>query len=843
MRRRRWWVVVYAVLLLASQVMQAAGPKVWVPPAEAAGQKFVDVPETTAQGPVAGEAMHVAYLEWTPPSTGEVSTRAPVLLLHGSPGQSFDFVRLGPELAAAGYRAIAVDLPGFGNSKGLVESYSNRAHAHAMLAMLDRLGIARAHVVGWSNGGGVGLNMADIAPDRLASLTLLAATGIQETEGSGSYFFEHAKYVVAYAGLVVAPELVPHFGLIGDRQSRHAFVRSFLDTDQRPVRGIMERLRVPTMVLHGRDDVLVPFAGAVEHHRLIKASRLVVMDANHFLPFLQTEETTEHLAEFFGRHDAPGVAPVSDVEDYSGGPTRVDEIMEKPATALRRSPWWVEVLLIGALSIASWPLVLASSAVLVATMNLDFGVALLGLLIGRAARKRPGASARRWGSVIGASAAGLMAARMVSPYVVEPMGNVAGWPGVIAGVLLVAAAVWAGPRLVTWRGRASIRATLQRVRHHEYWPAWVFYLPLMPYLLALAARYKGVLTPTCCNPGIGRGGGLVGESKSEILSSMPDEAVLAHALVPGGSASDASSRARLAIESVERRAEVGPWPVILKPDSGQRGFAVKLARGPEDVERYFAEVHGPVIVQRYHAGPHECGILWVRGLGRRVTKSRSHEDEKARRDIGTEGQRGRGAEGLVGGIYAVTRKDFSFVEGDGERTLERLILDHPRYRCQAAVFMARFADARVRVPRAGERVRLAEAGNHCQGTLFRDGSDLVTPALVARIDAIAGAYRGPNGEGFDFGRFDVRYESEEALREGRGFGIVELNGITSEATNLYDPARGPLWAYSVLFGQWRELYRVGAERRAEGVRPLTAREAIAFARSHFRERTGSALAD
>lgn len=198
---------------------------------------------------------------------------------------------------------------------------------------------------------------------------------------------------------------------------------------------------------------------------------------------------------------------------------------------------------------------------------------------------------------------------------------------------------------------------------------------------------------------------------------------------------------------------------------------------------------------------------------------------------------------MVGGIYAVTRKDFSFVEGDGERTLERLILDHPRYRCQAAVFMARFADARVRVPRAGERVRLAEAGNHCQGTLFRDGSDLVTPALVARIDAIAGAYRGPNGEGFDFGRFDVRYESEEALREGRGFGIVELNGITSEATNLYDPARGPLWAYSVLFGQWRELYRVGAERRAEGVRPLTAREAIAFARSHFRERTGSALAD
>ena len=865
-RRRRWWVVGYLLLLAVSHVVQVTSPNVWIPLATEAGQKFVDVPETTANGPVGapGEMMHVAYMEWLPPEAAD--SRAPVLLLHGSPGQSFDYIRLGPEVAEAGYRAIAVDLPGFGNSKGLVESYSNRAHAHAMLAMMDAIGIKRAHVVGWSNGGGVGLNMADIAPDRLASLTLLAATGLQETEGSGSYFFEHAKYVVAYAGLVVAPEFVPHFGLIGERKLRHAFVRSFLDTDQRPVRGIMERLRVPTMVLHGRDDVLVPFAGAVEHHRLIKTSRLVVMDANHFLPFLQTEETTEHLTEFFGRHDAPGVAAESVVEDYSEGPTRVDEIMEKPATALRRSPWWVEATLIGVLSLASWPLVLASTAVLVATMNLDFGVALLGLLIGRAARKRPGASARRWGSVVGTSVAGLVAARVVSPWVVEPLGNVAGWPGILAGVLVVAGLVWALPRCVTWRGRASLRASVRRVMHHEYWPAWLFYLPLMPYLLALGARHRGLLTATCCNPGVGRGGGLIGESKSEILSAMEDEAVLAHVLVPCGS--DAGSRARLAIESVERDTRLGGWPVILKPDSGQRGFAVRLARSEEDVERYFREVHCPVVVQRYHAGPHECGVLWVRGMGGRGrgaggqrgkgaegqrgrgAEGQRHEDKKAQRHIGTKAQSQEGAQteeqedaGLVGGIYAVTRKEFSLIEGDGVRTLERLILDHPRYRCQAPVFFARFTDARVRVPGPGEVVRLAEAGNHCQGTLFRDGADLVTPALAARIDAIAAGFRGPGGGGFDFGRFDIRYESEEALREGRGFGIVELNGITSEATNLYDPDRSALWAYSVLFGQWRELYRVGAARRAEGVRPLKAREAISIARAHYRDRTGPALAD
>lgn len=838
--KRRWlWAVVYIVLLAASHVVQITSPNVWTPLPESRGQKFVDVPETTAHGPVANELMHLAYLEWKP--EGQTNpTRAPVLLLHGSPGQSFDFERLGPELAAAGYRAIAVDLPGFGNSQGLVESYSNRAHAHAMLAMLDAMKIRRAHVVGWSNGGGVGLNIADIAPDRTASLTLLAATGIQETEGSGSFFFEHAKYVLAYGAVVVAPEFIPHFGLIGERKLRHAFVRSFLDTDQRPVRGIMERLRVPTMVLHGREDVLVPFAGAVEHHELIKTSRLVVMDANHFLPYLQTEETTEHLTEFFARHDAPGVAPESDVEDYSGGPTRVDEMLEKPAVALRRSPWWAEVLLIGALALASWPLVIACSALLVATMNLDFGVALLGLLIARAARKRPGASAKGWGSVVGSSVAALLAARIVSPFLVEPLGNVAGWPGMGAGVLLVAGALWAFPMVWTWRGRAELRASIARTLHHEFWPAWAFYLPLMPYLLWLGARRGGLLSATCVNPGIGKGGGLIGESKSEILSSMPDEAVLSHTLIRAGGSP--SERAAMAIAHVEHDAALGNWPVILKPDSGQRGFAVRLARGPEDVERYFRSVHGHVVVQRYHAGPHECGVLWVRGFGRDQGADGQKDRATGTRHKGA-GARSQDRGELAGRIYAVTRKDFAFIEGDGRRTLERLILDHPRYRCQAGVFMARFADARVRVPDAGELVRLAEAGNHCQGTLFRDGSDLVTPELERRIDTIASAFRGPGGEEFDFGRFDLRYESEDALRRGEGFGIVELNGITSEATNLYDPSRGPLWAYSVLFGQWRELYRIGAERRASGVQALTAREAIACARAHFRERTGSPLAD
>src|SRR5690606_6667813 len=145
--------------------------------------------------------------------------------------------------------------------------------------------------------------------------------------------------------------------------------------------------------------------------------------------------------------------------------------------------------------------------------------------------------------------------------------------------------------------------------------------------------------------------------------------------------------------------------------------------------------------------------------------------------------------GRHGSIFAVTAKTFPVITGDGKRTLRRLILDHPRYRCQANVFFERFGERQQEVPRAGEEVRLGLAGKHAQGCLFTDGRGLVPPALEGAVDRLGGSCRG----GFDLGRFDLRYEREEDLRAGR-FRVVELNGVTSEPTGMYDPRRGPAFA-------------------------------------------------
>ena len=161
---------------------------------------------------------------------------------------------------------------------------------------------------------------------------------------------------------------------------------------------------------------------------------------------------------------------------------------------------------------------------------------------------------------------------------------------------------------------------------------------------------------------------------------------------------------------------------------------------------------------------------------------------------------------------------FPTVTGDGRRTLEELIRADSRASLVAGTYLQRFESEKTRILPAGETLRLVEAGNHCQGAIFLDGARLLSPALQKRIDEISQSIPG-----FFVGRFDVRYSSEEALREGRDFQIIELNGASSEATSIYDP-RNSLWnAYRTLFRQWEIVFAIADQNRKRGLRTTSVR--------------------
>jgi hypothetical protein len=366
------------------------------------------------------------------------------------------------------------------------------------------------------------------------------------------------------------------------------------------------------------------------------------------------------------------------------------------------------------------------------------------------------------------------------------------------GELLVALIVL---KLVVRSRQLTLR--IERWRRWEFWPMWLFYAPAAVWMLWLSLRYRGISTITTANPGI-PDGGTVGESKFRILSKLPPDAIIPSALIAPGNANERT------VQALDVMRERGwSWPLVVKPDIGQRGVGVKLARTEAELVTYLARQDASVLMQPYHPGPFEAGVFYYRFPG---------------------SARGR--------ILSITDKHFPVVVGDGRSTLEALILGHQRYRLQGDIFLARHRDALSRVPGVGQPVPLAVAGNHAQGTMFRDGGHLWTAALERRIDDIARACPG-----FYVGRFDVRYEDVHAFKEGRGLAIVELNGATAESTDIYDPHRSLLSAYRRLFEQWSIVFAIGAANRAAGAPVTRTRRLMALVRAHLTYRPAFELSD
>jgi hypothetical protein len=165
-----------------------------------------------------------------------------------------------------------------------------------------------------------------------------------------------------------------------------------------------------------------------------------------------------------------------------------------------------------------------------------------------------------------------------------------------------------------------------------------------------------------------------------------------------------------------------------------------------------------------------------------------------------------------GRIFSITEKRFPTVIGDCISTVEDLILNDDRAVCLARKYFEQLADRVNEVPSKGAEIQLIDIGTHSRGAVFCEGEWLRTAELQSTVDEIC--RRVP---GFYFGRFDVRAASFAELQRGR-FKIIELNGVTSESTNIYDPRYSLVDAYRILFPQWRLAFEIGAANVKLGAR-------------------------
>jgi hypothetical protein len=331
--------------------------------------------------------------------------------------------------------------------------------------------------------------------------------------------------------------------------------------------------------------------------------------------------------------------------------------------------------------------------------------------------------------------------------------------------------------------------------YFEFWPPGLIYFPCFVFWALQSIRYGSLTLPTVANPGI-PAGGLCGESKTELLDAAGPLArryIAPFIVVEKSAGADALLETKQAALDSMHAAGLG-FPVVGKPDIGCRGAGVRALRTEAALIDYiglFPE-RTKFLLQKMIDVEGEAGVFYVR-----------HPDE----------EKGR--------IPSLTLKYFPYLTGDGRRTLEQLIRDDARAGRIAHIFLKRHA-ARVHdVLPAGERFRLVFSGNHARGTIFRDGTPLVTEALRAGIDEIA-----KDINGFYFGRFDIRFADFQDLLAGRNFSILEFNGAGAEQTHMWDSQHKLVDAYRIMFDQYGTLFEIAAANRRRGAKPTSIAELV-----------------
>lgn len=221
---------------------------------------------------------------------------SPVVLLHGGLGHSGNWGYQVPDLVAAGHRVIVIDSRGHGRSTRDTRPFSYELMASDVLAVMDRLGVSRAALVGWSDGAIIALIMADKAPERVAGVFFFAC----KMDPSGNRPFELTPIVQRcfnrhskdYAALSAEPETFKDFvdavGLMHRTQPNYS--AADLARVQPPVRVVQAE----------HDEFIKPEHCAYLARSIPNATYSILSDVSHFAPLQRPEKFNAELRDFLG---------------------------------------------------------------------------------------------------------------------------------------------------------------------------------------------------------------------------------------------------------------------------------------------------------------------------------------------------------------------------------------------------------------------------------------------------------------------------------------------------------------------------------------------------------------
>jgi pimeloyl-ACP methyl ester carboxylesterase len=253
-----------------------------------------------------------------------------VLFIHGLLGSHRNWAHLIDALEAD-HRVLAPDLFGHGASAKPMGDYSLGAHAATLRDLLDRLGIDRVTLVGHSLGGGIAMQFCYLFPERVERLVLVSSGGLGRSVSPllRSATLPGAEWVLPLlasgwvrrraeaVGRTLArvgwrpssdvTEAWNGFTSLSDADSRRAFLattRSVIDPGGQTVTAhdhLPMAIEIPTLVVWGTRDHIIPTWHATTAHQAIAGSRVELFEgAGHFPHLDEPERFADLLADFIG---------------------------------------------------------------------------------------------------------------------------------------------------------------------------------------------------------------------------------------------------------------------------------------------------------------------------------------------------------------------------------------------------------------------------------------------------------------------------------------------------------------------------------------------------------------
>jgi pimeloyl-ACP methyl ester carboxylesterase len=275
-------------VLLCAAAFAARAAKVWetLPP-------MPPLPTHTVGRYLEVDGARLWYAEW-----GRKSALPPVLLLHGGFGNSNYFGRLIPVLVKHGYYVIAMDSRGHGRSTRSAAPMSYHLMADDVIGLLDHLQIARVSLVGWSDGGCTGFDLALNHPERLAGLFAFGANADVSGDREG---FDKTPVFAAY--LKRAPDEYRELSPTPDQwEAFSAAVGKMWDTLPAFTAAQLRSIKVPTVIADGEYDEAIKQSHDRYMAETIPGARLAILpEVSHFAMLQNPQEFDAAVLDFL-RH-------------------------------------------------------------------------------------------------------------------------------------------------------------------------------------------------------------------------------------------------------------------------------------------------------------------------------------------------------------------------------------------------------------------------------------------------------------------------------------------------------------------------------------------------------------